>query len=90
VLAGEPAPGSTAASLVNAGLEGFTRAAALELPRGVRINVVSPPWVSETLVKMGQDGADGLPAAIVAKAYVHSVHGGDTGRVLDARVFSDG
>lgn len=87
VLASEPAPGSPAISLVNAGLEGFTRAAALELPRGIRINVVSPPWVSETLVKMGQDGADGLPAAIVAKAYLHSVQGSDTGRVIDARLF---
>jgi NAD(P)-dependent dehydrogenase (short-subunit alcohol dehydrogenase family) len=40
--------GSAAVSLVNAGLEGFTRAAALELPRGLRANVVSPPWISET------------------------------------------
>src|SRR5215469_8626125 len=43
ILAQKPMPGSTAISLVNAGLEGFVRAAALELPRGLRINVVSPP-----------------------------------------------
>ena len=41
--------GSAAVSLVNAGLEGFVRAAALEAPRGIRVNVVSPPWVTETL-----------------------------------------
>jgi NAD(P)-dependent dehydrogenase (short-subunit alcohol dehydrogenase family) len=86
-LAGEPAPGSSAVSLVNAGLEGFVRAAALELPRRLRINIVSPPWVSETLEAMGQDGADGLPASVVAEAYVHSLKGGDTGRVIDARLF---
>lgn len=34
VLSTEPMPGSAAISLVNAGLEGFARAAALELPRG--------------------------------------------------------
>ena len=43
VLAHDPIPGSAAISLVNAGLEGFTRAAAIEMKRGVRVNVVSPP-----------------------------------------------
>ena len=59
VLAREPMPGSAAISLVNAGLDGFVRAAALELPRGIRVNVVSPPWVSETLKSMGKDPAAG-------------------------------
>jgi NAD(P)-dependent dehydrogenase (short-subunit alcohol dehydrogenase family) len=85
VLAMEPTPGSGAISLVNAGLEGFTRAAALELQRGQRINVVSPPWVAETLAAMGQDPKGGLPAADVARAYVASVDGRESGRVIDAR-----
>jgi len=55
VLAAEPTPGSAAISLVNAGVEAFARAAALEMPRGTRINVVSPPWVAETLQAMGRD-----------------------------------
>jgi len=88
VLAREPMPGSAAVSLVNAGLEGFVRAAALELPRGIRVNVVSPPWVSETLQRMGQDPAGGLPAAVVARAYRESVIGDRTGQVLDARDFA--
>ncbi|HVP17483.1 MAG TPA: short chain dehydrogenase, partial [Spirochaetia bacterium] len=45
ILATKPMPGSAAVSLVNAGLEGFVRAAGLEMTRGVRVNVVSPPWV---------------------------------------------
>jgi NAD(P)-dependent dehydrogenase (short-subunit alcohol dehydrogenase family) len=85
VLAQEPMPSAAAISLVNAGLEGFVRAAALELPRGQRINIVSPPWVSETLKAMGQDPNGGLPAAEVAKAYVTSVEGKQTGKVIDAR-----
>lgn len=84
VLAQQPIPGSTAISLVNAGLEGFVRAAALELPRGLRINVVSPGWVSETLAAMGQDPSKGIPAAEVAKAYARSVDGKETGTVIGA------
>jgi NAD(P)-dependent dehydrogenase (short-subunit alcohol dehydrogenase family) len=40
-----PIPGSTAGALANAGLEAFVRSAALEMPRGPRINAVSPGWV---------------------------------------------
>jgi NAD(P)-dependent dehydrogenase (short-subunit alcohol dehydrogenase family) len=89
VLSWEPMPGSAAISLVNAALEGFAGAVALDLrPRNIRINVVSPPWVSETLESMGKDGAAGLPAAKVAAAYVESVEGGRNGEVLDARDFA--
>lgn len=88
VLAQEPMPGGAAISLVNAGLEGFARAAALEMPRGIRINVVSPPWVSETLQAMGQDPSGGMPAADVARAYVDAVTGAHNGQVLDARKYA--
>ena len=87
MLSREPMPGSAAISLVNAGIEGFARAAALEMPRGIRVNAVSPPWVSETLTAMGQDGSGGMPAAKVASAYVASVEGRSNGEILDARVF---
>jgi len=82
VLSHNPMPGSSAISMVNAGLEGFVRAAALDLPEGVRINVVSPPWVSETLEEMGEDPSDGVPAAVVAEAYVESITGSANGEVL--------
>ncbi|HYW02466.1 MAG TPA: short chain dehydrogenase [Gammaproteobacteria bacterium] len=85
ILAGEPVAGSSAISMVNAGVEGYARAAALELPRNIRINVVSPPWVRETLVARGMEPDAGLPAASVARAYVDSVEGTATGRILDAR-----
>jgi NAD(P)-dependent dehydrogenase (short-subunit alcohol dehydrogenase family) len=82
VLAQHPEPGTAAISLVNAGLEGFGRAAALEAPRGIRINVVSPPWVTETLAAMGRPLDGGLPAEVVAQAYVRSVEGSETGQVI--------
>jgi len=81
-LAQHPEPGTAAISLVNAGLEGFTRAAALEAPRGIRVNVVSPPWVTETLEAMGLPLDRGLPADVVARAYVRSVEGKETGQVI--------
>ncbi|MEX2569735.1 MAG: short chain dehydrogenase [Gemmatimonadota bacterium] len=87
VLAQDPIAGSAAISLVNAGLEGFARAASLEAPRGIRVNVVSPPWVSETLVTMGQDPGGGVPAADVARAYGAVLGGNQTGQVFDARQF---
>ena len=83
ILAQKPMPGSGAISLVNAGLEGFTRAAALEASHGIRVNCVSPPWVSETLTSMGMDPKGGLPAAEVAKAYVESVEGSASGRIFE-------
>lgn len=83
ILARSAMPGSAAISLVNAGLEGFVRAAALEAARGIRVNVVSPPWVSETLQKLNMDPKGGLPAATVARAYVAAVESSMTGHVIE-------
>jgi NAD(P)-dependent dehydrogenase (short-subunit alcohol dehydrogenase family) len=88
VLAREPMPGGAAISLVNAALEGFVMGAAIELPRGLRLNVVSPPWISETLAALKMDPKGGIPAAACAQAYVAAVEGGDRGRTLDARQYA--
>ncbi|MEV0221757.1 short chain dehydrogenase [Streptomyces sp. NPDC050704] len=79
-FAAPPAGGSLGA-LINSGLEGFVRNAADELPRGLRINLISPGWISETLQSMGADGADGTPVSEVAQAYVKAVEGTTTGRI---------
>jgi len=88
VLASKPMTGSAAISLVNAGLEGFVRAAALDMPRGVRVNVVSPPWVKETLRERKMDDSHGMAAEDVAKAYVAAVEGQSNGEVLEAARFA--
>ena len=59
------------------------RAVALEAPRGIRVNVVSPPWVSETLTQLGMDPKAGLPASTVAQAYVRAIEGSMTGQVIE-------
>jgi len=84
ILSRKPMPGGAAISLANAGLEGFVRAAALELPRGVRLNAVAPGWVRETLLAMKMDPGPGVPAAKVAQVYAKAVEGSVTGQILDA------
>jgi len=88
VLSQQPMPGSSSISMVNAGIEGFVRAAALELPRGIRINAVSPPWVKETLEALGMDTSIGMPAERVAQAYRSSVSGTHSGIIINARDFA--
>lgn len=83
ILAGKPMPGSAAISLVNAGLEGFTRAAALEMKQGVRVNVVSPPFATETLKALGMDTSSGTPVAKFPGAYIESVEGKRNGEVIE-------
>jgi NAD(P)-dependent dehydrogenase (short-subunit alcohol dehydrogenase family) len=84
ILSRQPMPGGAAISMINAGLEGFVRAAPLDLPGGFRINAVAPGWVRETLVAMKMDPSSGVPAAQVAQSYVRSVEGSMTGQILDA------
>lgn len=80
-------PGWSLLTAVNVALEGFVRSAATEVPRGLRINVVSPGAVMESLMKWNRDPAMlaiGTPAADVAKAYVRFVEGRENGQVADA------
>jgi NAD(P)-dependent dehydrogenase (short-subunit alcohol dehydrogenase family) len=88
VLSQEPVKGSASISMVNAGLEGFVRAAVLEIGDGIRLNVVSPVFVKETMEAMGMDSTHGMPAAKVALAYKESVESLRNGEILDVRKFA--
>ena len=80
VLAQAPMPGGTMISTVNAAVEAFVRAVAVEsLP--VRVNAVSPGWVAETLQRMGGDPAGGIPAAEVAQVIVQQLREGAAGTI---------
>jgi NAD(P)-dependent dehydrogenase (short-subunit alcohol dehydrogenase family) len=74
--------------MVNAGLEGFVRATALEMERGIRINIVSPIFVKETMEVLKMDSSQGMSAAKVALSYKASVEGQHNGQVLDVRDFA--
>ncbi len=84
ILSRKPMVGSAAISLVNSALEGFGRAAALEMPRGIRINILSPNWVIDTLKAFNMDPSIGTPVEVVARAYVRALEGSMSGEVLDA------
>ena len=87
LLARDPMPGTAPTAMVNAGLEGFVRAAALDLADGVRINAVSPIFVTATAQRMGMPSAGTMSAAETAKTYEAAVNGDMTGKVLDVRDF---
>ncbi|MGW0790559.1 short chain dehydrogenase [Streptomyces sp. NPDC002911] len=77
-----PLAGGSLGTLINTGLEGFVRNAAPELPRNLRLNLISPGWIKETLERMGADGADGTPVSEVARACVTAVEGTAQGRTV--------
>ena len=79
---GDPIREGTASSLVNGALEGYVRGAAVEMPRGVRINLVSPTLVEESAPLYGPyfPGTATRPAREVALGYVKSVEGAQSGR----------
>jgi NAD(P)-dependent dehydrogenase (short-subunit alcohol dehydrogenase family) len=78
-----PAQGSAILTTVNAAVEAFVRAAAVERIQA-RVNAVSPGWVSETLAQMGGDPEIGIPAADVAQVFVSQLRGGASGSVAPA------
>ena len=83
IVAHEPIAQGVNATTVNAGLEGFVRAAACELPRGIRINLISPTVLTESAEAYDGffPGFESVPAATVAQAYRRSVEGVQSGRV---------
>ncbi|MES2821094.1 MAG: short chain dehydrogenase [Pseudomonadota bacterium] len=82
VLSQDPIRFGSSASMVNAALEGFVRSAAIELPRGLRVNVVSPTVLQESMDSYAPyfRGFKPVAAAEVALAYAKSVEGAQTGQ----------
>jgi NAD(P)-dependent dehydrogenase (short-subunit alcohol dehydrogenase family) len=79
----EPIRFGANASTVNAALEGFVRGAAVELTRGMRINLVSPSVLEESMSSFGPffPGIEAVPGSRVALGYIRSIEGVQTGRV---------
>lgn len=82
VLAREPIRTGAASTLVNGALEAYVMAAAVELPRGLRINAVSPTVLVEApAYHPSFPGFTQVSAAAVGQAYVKAVEGVQTGQV---------
>lgn len=83
ILADEPIREGINATTVNLALEGFVRGAAIELPHGIRINLVSPTVLEESLGAYAPyfPGFEPVTAHRAALAYCRSVEGAQTGKV---------
>ena len=82
VLARDPIPSGSVAALANGAIESFTLAAAIDLPRGLRINTVRPNVLVEaTSYHPSLTGYHLVSAQSVADAYVKSILGKQTGQI---------
>jgi NAD(P)-dependent dehydrogenase (short-subunit alcohol dehydrogenase family) len=75
-----PNPYSIATGPLNAAVDTFVKNTAPLLPRGIRINVVSPA----PIVEPGQEGKGLVTAAETSKLYVEAIEDNITGKVLRA------
>ncbi len=79
----DPIVAGTSAAMINGALDGFVTSAAIEMPEQVRINIVSPALLEDSVDKYRDffPGFPAVPAKTVAQAYVKSVEGRQTGQV---------
>ncbi len=84
ILGDDPVKFSSAFSLVNGGLNSFVIAAARELTKGIRINIVSPGLVEDSAEQLGEFYPGHIPVEMkkVVSAYVKSVEGCGTGEII--------
>ena len=82
ILSRQPMPGSASISMANGALESYVKAAALEL-ENIRVNVVAPAFVKETMEMMGMDSTYGVSAVDTTIAYDMAVTGDMHGETLD-------
>ena len=82
ILNRDPIRTGASAALVNGALDAFVKAAAIELPRGLRVNSVSPTVLLEAMGSYAPYFRGFKPAtgADVALAYAKSVEGLQTGQ----------
>lgn len=83
ILSHDPIVTGSSASMVNGALDSFVKAAAIEMPRGIRINIVSPTVILESMGAYAAyfRGFEPAPAARAALAYSKSAEGAQTGQV---------
>ncbi|CAG7658223.1 short chain dehydrogenase [Paenibacillus allorhizosphaerae] len=82
IIMDDPIVGGTSSAMAGGALKAFVTSAAIEMPRGIRINSVSPNVVKESIKKYGPyfPGFEPVPVSRVALAFRKSVEGGQTGQ----------
>ena len=83
ILTNEPILGGVMGTMINGAIEGFVKAAAHELPRGIRINCISPNVLMESPAYHSYfPGFIPVEAWKVARAYERSILGVINGRII--------
>jgi NAD(P)-dependent dehydrogenase (short-subunit alcohol dehydrogenase family) len=84
VLDRDPVRQGANAAAVNGAIGAFVKGAAIEMPRGIRINAVSPGLLEESAQKYDGffPGHEPVSSARVGLAYAKSVDGALTGQVF--------
>ncbi len=84
VLSQDPVRGGAAMSMINAALDGFVVGASIELPKGIRINSVSPGVIQESMDQYASvfRGHEPVPVSKVARVYSKSVEGFLNGQIF--------
>jgi NAD(P)-dependent dehydrogenase (short-subunit alcohol dehydrogenase family) len=82
VLSQTPIVAGSSASMVNAAIEAFAMAAAIEMPLGIRINAVSPTVFEESMAEFGPFVSvhEPVPVARAARAFSRSIEGSENGK----------
>lgn len=84
VLMDDPIKTGASAAMANGGVHAFVKAAAIDMPRGIRINSVSPTILEESFEDYGSmfEGFEPVPVKRVALAYKKSILGAHTGKTF--------
>lgn len=87
ILADDPVDMTTSAAMVNGAIQSFTKAVALELKNGIRVNVVSADLVEDAYEKYKDyfPGNTPVPMVKVVNGYVKSVEGKINGEIIRIR-----
>lgn len=82
IMMDDPILQGASAAMANGGVKAFVKSAAIEMPRGIRINSVSPNAVQESWERLRGffPGFEAVPASSVALAFKKSVYGAQTGQ----------
>jgi hypothetical protein len=76
--------GQIGGAVISGGLHSFVLSAAIELPRALRINVVSPAMVADSAGDFGHlfPGMEPVPMNRLTEAYISCVEGSRTGEIV--------
>ncbi|TMV49139.1 short chain dehydrogenase [Paenibacillus mesophilus] len=84
IIMDDPIAGGVSSAMAGGAIKAFVKSAAFEMPRGIRINNVSPNILEESIGKYGPyfPGFEPVPAGRVAQAFRKSVEGIQTGQTF--------